>query len=119
MAKEIFVALDSWFSGAGGRSVLARGTRPLVTKVEVEAPSDSRLTVLSASRSSEISGSMPDAGHGLFTYHLLKGLNGAAGAPITIESLHRYLAPRVADAAKRENRDQNPQLFGTGTLRLR
>jgi hypothetical protein len=29
-AKEIFVALESCFSGAGGRSVMAEGLRPLV-----------------------------------------------------------------------------------------
>lgn len=118
-AQEIVVALDSCFSGAGGRSVLPRGARPLVAKSSEEKPADARITVLTASDAGEISGSLPSAAHGLFTYHLLMGLNGAAGSPVTLEALHRYLAPKVADEAKRENRDQNPKLLGDGALRLR
>ena len=33
-AKEIIVALDSCFSGAGGKSVIAKGARPLVMNIE-------------------------------------------------------------------------------------
>ena len=33
-AKEIIVALDSCFSGAGGKSVIAKGARPLVMNLE-------------------------------------------------------------------------------------
>ncbi|MBW2570521.1 MAG: ankyrin repeat domain-containing protein [Deltaproteobacteria bacterium] len=36
-AKEIIVVLDSCFSGAGGRSVLAKGARPLVMNMEKQA----------------------------------------------------------------------------------
>lgn len=34
-AKRVVVALDSCFSGAGGRSVLASGVKPLVTKLDL------------------------------------------------------------------------------------
>ena len=33
-AKEVIVALDSCFSGAGGHSVLAQGSRPLVMNLQ-------------------------------------------------------------------------------------
>jgi len=33
-AKQVIVAIDACFSGAGGRSVLAKGTRPLVMEVD-------------------------------------------------------------------------------------
>lgn len=113
-AKQVLVAMDSCFSGAGGRSVLASGARPLVSKVETGAV-PAKLTVLAASAASEISGSLDDRQHGAFTYFLLEGLNaGRTGA----KALHAYLAPKVQDEARRLNRDQTPQLIGADlTLR--
>ncbi|TBR25348.1 hypothetical protein EPO15_02375 [bacterium] len=116
-AKSVLVAMDSCFSGAGGRSVLATGARPLVTFVETGAVEGS-LTVLSASGAREISGSLPDRGHGAFTYFLLKGLNGDA-KDFTASGLLDYLTPRVQDEARRLNRDQTPQLQGDGALSFR
>ena len=120
-AKSVLVALDSCFSGAGGRSVLAKGTRPLVSKVDTgSAPS--KVTVLSASAGDQVSGSDDKAGYGLFTLNLLQGLNGAARdeqGKITVKSLYAYLKPRVQDGARRGNRDQTPQLQGENGLVLR
>lgn len=114
-AKRIVVALDSCFSGAGGRSVLAKGTRPLVAKVDT-GPLDprGRLVALTASASDEISGTIDAQGHGAFTYYLLKGLNGAAAGKdgaVTVQGLYDYLKPKVADAAREQNRDQTPALL--------
>ncbi len=114
--KRVLVALDSCFSGAGGRSVIPRGTRPLVTELR-QAPLGGNLTVLAASDADEITGTAESQGHGLFTYHLLTGLNGAGrdpGGRVTVDSLYGYLKDRVADAAKRDNRDQHPTLRGSG-----
>lgn len=116
-AKEVLVALDTCFSGAGGRSVLPSGARPLVTKVAVPVV-DKRLTVLTASAANEISGSLDEERHGAFTYFLLKGLNGEAD-DLSASGLHSYLTPRVQDEARRLNREQTPQLQGEGRLRLR
>ena len=114
-AKHVVVALDSCFSGAGGRSVLAAGVRPLVTEVdEGFVNAGGKIVALSASRANQVSGDLPQAGHGLFTYYLLKGLNGGAldsDGHVTLESLYQYIAPRVEDAARRVNRDQAPQLW--------
>lgn len=122
-AKRVIVALDSCFSGAGGRSVLAKGTRPLVSKVDVGALSSPKITALTASAADEISGVDESAGHGLFTEHLLRGLNGGAAGPdggVTVGSLYRYLSSKVSDDARRANRAQTPQLFGEGSeARLR
>lgn len=113
-AKRVLVALDSCFSGAGGRSVLAKGTRPLVTKIsEGTVPPD--VIALTASGPRQVAGALDDQGHGAFTYFLLKGLNGAAEddqGHVTIESLYDYLKPKVEGAARRENRDQTPKLVG-------
>lgn len=113
-SKEIIVAIDSCFSGAGGRSVLAQGTRPLVTKVEAEIPATNKMTIFSASAGNEISGTIEDEGHGVFTYYFLKGLNGEArdrSGQVTVQSLYNYLKPKVQDAASLKNRDQTPQLM--------
>ncbi|MCR4294706.1 MAG: caspase family protein [Elusimicrobia bacterium] len=109
-AKRVLVALDSCFSGAGGRSVLAQGTRPLVAKVRI-APTGGRIVSLSASSGEEITGTLEEQGHGLFTYHLLKALSETAGRG-AVSELHAALTPRVQDEARRQNRAQTPQIFG-------
>lgn len=109
-AKRVLVALDSCFSGAGGRSVIASGTRPLVAKLNI-APTEAKVVSLSASSAEEITGALEDQGHGLFTYHLLKALSETAGRG-TVSELHAALTPRVQDEARRQNRSQTPQMFG-------
>lgn len=111
-ARRVLVALDSCFSGSGGRSILAKGIRPLIAKVDLGTVGGNIIS-LSASRGSEISGTIEEQGHGAFTYYLLKGLNGAASdssGAVTVQALYRYLTPKVQDAARLRNRDQTPQL---------
>lgn len=107
-ARKVIVALDACFSGAGGRSVLAAGARPLVSKA-AEIPAGERLTVLAAASGDEITGGLDEQGHGLFTYFLLKGL--AAGKR-SAKDLVEYLTPKVQDEARRQNREQTPRLIG-------
>ncbi len=109
-AKRVLVALDSCFSGAGGRSVLASGTRPLVAKMDL-GPGEGKVVSLSASSSDEITGALEDQGHGLFTYNLLKALTETAGRG-TVSEVYAALKPRVQDEARRQNRAQTPQVFG-------
>jgi hypothetical protein len=113
-AKRVIVALDSCFSGAGGRSVLAKDARPLVNKIDLGATTTGKIVTLSASKSDQISGAVEDQGHGTFTYFLLKGLNGGAqddDGHVTLKSLYDYLAPKVADAARLDNHAQEPQII--------
>lgn len=116
-AKRVLVAMDACFSGTGGRSVLAKGTRPLIAKVDLGAGTAGRVQAITASASDEITGIDEDSGHGLFTYQLLKGLSERKGKS-TFKELYNYLAPKVRDAARRDNRDQTPQLIGTGDASL-
>jgi hypothetical protein len=112
-AKETVVALDACFSGAGGRSVIAKGTRPLVA-IATTANVGPKVSVLAASSSDEISGSLDEQGHGLFTYYLLKGLQGKADADgnghVSLEELHAYVKKSVQREARRQNREQTPNL---------
>ncbi|MDD5303200.1 MAG: caspase family protein [Elusimicrobia bacterium] len=104
-AKRITVVLDSCFSGAGGRSVIAQGTRPLVAVASTAVPA--RITVISAGAAEQVSNSDRRQGHGLFTYFLLKGLK-EKGADFKLA--FDYLKPEVTKAARRDyNADQEPQ----------
>lgn len=107
-AKEVIVALDACFSGAGGRSVLAKGARPLVTKVNMSQSSNGRLTLFAAASSTQITTTLEDKGHGIFTYYFLKGLSRSG---TTAKSLYEYLKPKVQDEARRQNREQTPTLY--------
>lgn len=109
-AKRVIVALDACFSGAGGRSVLAKGARPLIAKIADTAPTGGNMTVLAAASGDEITGSLDEQGHGMFTYYLLKGLE--ADPKASAKSLFQYVLPRVQDDARRQNRAQTPVLAG-------
>ena len=115
-ARRIFVVLDSCFSGAGGRSFLPKGARPLVIKVAAPA-FGSRVTFLAAASADQITTVNEKAGHGTFTYYLLKGLNREKGQ-VTVRRLFGYLKPKVEDAAQLQNRIQTPNLFNPGNGRF-
>ena len=111
-AKRVLVALDACFSGSGGRSVLGKGMRPLTLVRKETFPSTGKLIVFSASRADQEAGPKESAGHGLFTYYFLKGLDGGAeqGGHVTVGSLSRYLKAKVPEAASLDNHDQVPQV---------
>ncbi len=111
-AKHVIVALDACFSGAGGRSVIAKGARPLVTKVDQGAAPDGRITILAAASGDQITGTLDDQGHGMFTYYFLKGLGKGKKSA---KELFDYLDPLVQDEARRQNREQTPALIGPDT----
>ncbi|MBI5209546.1 MAG: caspase family protein [Elusimicrobia bacterium] len=98
-AAEVLVVLDSCFSGAGGRSVLAKGARPLVM-ARPGAGVPANMAVLAAARASQISTSSPEKGHGILTYYLLKAIK--AGRK-DLAGAFAYLGPLVEDEAKAAN----------------
>ena len=91
-AKEIIVVLDSCFSGAGGRSVLAKGARPLVMNMDKQVLHSDRIAILSAAAGNQISSTYEEKGHGLFTYFLLKGIKDGNSA---LGTLYNYIKPQV------------------------
>lgn len=115
-AKEIIVALDSCFSGAGGRSVIAKGARPLVMNLQNAVALPSNMTVLSASSGEQISSTYDEKGHGLFTYFMLKAIKNEdvvrQDSSIKIDDLFGYLKPQVERIARKQyNNEQTPQLI--------
>ena len=112
-AKRVVVAFDAGFSGAGGRSVIAQGARPLMTHVDENLPQSEKLVVLTAASGDELAGRAAGQSHGLFTYELLKSLNDHDG-DLSLKTLYDSLKPKVQDAARRDNRDQTPRLLPAG-----
>lgn len=114
-AKEVFVAMDSCFSGAGGRSVLAKGTRPLVMNLQsYSAPQN--LTIMTASSGEQVSSSYDEKRHGLFTYFMLKGIKNEEvvrkDGTIAANDLFIYVKPQVERTARKQNNcEQTPQLI--------
>ncbi|MGE0328781.1 MAG: caspase domain-containing protein [Polyangiaceae bacterium] len=112
--RHVYAFVDACFSGAGGRSVLPQGTRPLV-RVKVAQPKGNKLQMFTASGADEVTGAS-ETGNGLFSYYLLRGLNGDADASrdgsVTMSELVRYTTKHVANDARRQNRDQTPALLG-------
>jgi ankyrin repeat protein len=120
-AKDVTVVLDSCFSGAGGRSVLAEGARPMGLSLETQAPVAGRVTVLAASSGDQISNTFKEQGHGLLTYYFLKGLQGEGDGNkdgfIDMAELYDYVKPNVQRVARKQyNNEQTPQLLASPDL---
>lgn len=105
-AREIIVVLDSCFSGSGGRSVLAKGARPLVMMAPTGVLS-SNIAVLSATQGGQISTSSPEKGHGVFTYYFLKAIKDGK---INLAEIYEHITPQVEDEAKQLNVQQRPSI---------
>ena len=114
-AKRVVVVVDSCFSGSGGRSVIAKGTRPMLISVTDPVIASSNLIVLSAAAGNQISSAYMDKRHGLFTYYFLKGIQGEADANkdsiVDVQELDAYLKSTVPATARRMQVDQTPQLL--------
>jgi hypothetical protein len=116
-AKEVVVVLDSCFSGAGGRSVIAKGMRPIITEIKSPLLGKGKTVVLAASSGQQVSSTYQQKAHGLMTYFFLKGLQGEADTnkdgKIDIAELFEYLRPQVERVARRDfNNEQTPMLLG-------
>jgi hypothetical protein len=114
--KSVTMFIDSCYSGQirTGETLLA-SARPVVLSVQ-ETAYPPEFTVITASASDQIASSSPDLKHGIFSYYLMKGLEGEADenkdGTITIGKLQSYLAERVPRFAMTMSRKQEPQLTG-------
>ena len=115
-AKTKIVCLDSCFSGAGGKSVMAQGTRPAVFPTDTMPVMTGDMIVITSSQGSQISTSYAEKGHGLFTYYLLRGIKGALDedqyAKVEVGDLYNYLKPQVERMSRKlYNAEQSPLLL--------
>ncbi len=111
-AAEVIVVMDSCFSGSGGRSVMAKGARPLVlTAAGPLIPP--KMAVLSSTQGAQISTSLQEKEHGVFTYYFLKAIKEGHR---DLDAIYRFVKPLVEDTAKGQNVTQSPVLnMGDGS----
>ena len=115
-AKSVTMFIDACYSGqTRGGEVLIAGLKPIALKADEKAyPSE--FTVITASAADQFSSASQDLKHGIFSFYLMKGMEGDADVNkdgrITSGELQRYLSEMVGRQAMGLNRTQNTQLFG-------
>jgi uncharacterized caspase-like protein len=97
------------------RRYLVAGLRPIrLTAEEQDTPNN--FTIFTASNYDQTSGSINQAKHGIFSYYLMKGMEGQADSnqdkKITNGELIAYLKQNVSEEAFINNRQQEPMLSG-------
>jgi len=115
-ARSVTVFLDTCFSGGTrGDEVLVADNRGIGISAKDQSVPDS-FTVISAATGTQASTSLPEAQQGLFSYFLMKGMEGDADAnedrQITTGELHAFVAGNVAMQAQGQGKDQTPQIAG-------
>ncbi len=127
-AKNVFVALDACFTGSG-RSFMKKGARGIniVPKEIIKAQGEGRIFITAAAND-QSAFDFPEKEHGLFTNFLLEAMTGKADSDnetgnndgwVTSTEVFNYLRDRVSKTArKNENVKQEPQMVGTGEVKL-
>jgi hypothetical protein len=114
--KSVTLFMDACYSGQirTGETLLA-SARPI--SIQPKASTfPSNFTVLSASAPEQIASSSPDLKHGIFSYYLMKGMEGEADqnkdGVITVQEMQSYLSDSVGRKAMSLSRTQQPQVVG-------
>ncbi|MBN2071142.1 MAG: caspase family protein [Candidatus Krumholzibacteriota bacterium] len=114
--SSVTILLDACFSGQSReKELLLAGSRPAVIELHKRNDSYNNVTVMAAASGMEISSYYPEQSHGIFTYFLLKGLQGLADSngdnSITVGELFNYIKPNVSQTAAFLDREQTPDLL--------
>ncbi len=114
--KSVTMFMDACYSGQirTGENLIA-SARPIAIKSNAQLfPAE--FTVITASQSDQIASSSADFKHGIFSYYLMKGMEGDADEnkdnKITVGEMQNYLQDMVGRKAMSVNRKQIPQLTG-------
>jgi len=114
--KSVTMFLDTCYSGVSRdeRTLLASARPVRIVADEQDTPNN--FTIFSASQLDQVSSGLKEAKHGIFSYYLMKGLEGKADAnkdkDITNGELLAYMDENVAQKASELGRQQNPSLAG-------
>ncbi|MDA7637881.1 caspase family protein, partial [Candidatus Pelagibacter sp.] len=114
--KSVTMFLDTCYSGISrDEKTLLAFARP-VRIVADEQDTPNNFTIFSASQLDQISSGLKEAKHGIFSYYLMKGLEGKADTnqdkQITNGELLAYMDENVSQKASELGREQNPSLAG-------
>jgi uncharacterized caspase-like protein len=118
-AERVVVFLDTCYSGAaGGRTFAAHKTRAgTVDDLFLERLIRAKgRAIITAARPNEVSIELGDLGHGLFTYYLVQGLQGAADLNrdgiVSLQELYEYVEQQVAQRSRSLGANQHPVMKG-------
>ncbi len=121
--RTLTVAVDACFSGSSEQGSLIKQASPVRIKTDNPVLRDPNAWVMTAGTSDQIASWHSQEQHGLFTYTLLKALQGAADENqdrvLDYAELRRYLTREVPQQARRlHNRYQTPDIYGRDDLEL-
>ena len=95
--------------------MLVASLRPIIIVADEQDTPDN-FTIFSASNFDQTSGTIKEAKYGMFSYYLMKGLEGKADSnnnkEITNGELIAYLKTNVSREAFSQAREQDPMLSG-------
>ena len=110
--KSVTVFLDTCYSGVTRNKEMLIAGRPIVIKAKEQAIPDG-FTLFSAASNEQMSRPLEEAKHGMFSYFLMKGMEGDADAnndnKITAHELHAYVEKNVV---QQSSGSQTPELQG-------
>jgi len=115
--KSVTMFLDTCYSGVSrDEQMLLASARPIRIVADEQEGIPDNFTIFSASQLDQISSGLKEANHGIFSYYLMKGLEGNADAnkdnDITNGELLAYMDENISQKAAELGRPQNPSLAG-------
>ena len=115
--KSVTMFLDTCYSGVSrNEQMLLASARPIRIVADEQSEIPDNFTIFSASQLDQISSGLEEANHGIFSYYLMKGLEGNADTnqdkKITNCELLAYMDENVSQKASELGRLQNPSLAG-------
>ena len=120
-ASSVTLFLDACFTGvARSRTLNLIDTAPVI--YDADKYSTSNLSVFFATTDMETSSSIPSKRHGLFSYFLMKGLQGRADMNrdkrLTISEIGKYLERNVPIVASMYDEQQTPKMKTSNDKRV-
>ena len=115
--RSVTMFLDMCYSGVSrNEETLLASARPVRIIAGEQGEIPSNFTIFSASQLDQVSSGLKEAKHGIFSYYVMKGLEGNADLnkdkEITNGELLAYINDNVSSKALEQGRKQNPELLG-------
>ena len=115
--KSVTMFMDTCYSGVSrNEEILLASARPIRIVADEQKGVPDNFTIFAASQLDQISSGLKEANHGIFSYYLMKGLEGKADTDkdkqITNGELLAYMDQNVSQKASELGRQQNPSLAG-------
>ncbi len=114
--KSVTMFFDTCYSGVSREEVTLLASARPIRIIADEQNTPDNFTIFSASKLDQISSGLQDAKHGIFSYYLMKGLEGKADSnqdnKITNGELLAYMDENISQKAAEQGRQQNPTLAG-------